>query len=349
MLGRIALTTACLLAAMADAGAMTFTLRDQQTVLASGPIEKGDAAKFAALPKFSTLELDSPGGLVGEALDMAANIDARGDIQTAVRAGAVCASACGMALFVSGKTRIVDMGGRLGIHSCSDRDGAQSAECNDAMAANANRHGVPWAVIAGFGKYTKPAKMLWVDAEDAECWGFMKWSAGDPSSMGRDCFAHAMNERTPDVTAKNAKRADYIACRAHAGTSRTHISSGRKGQGFSEAYRTACKRIAADPNTPKYAAIDIILWLTLTDPKIMELKPGTLMVTILARQDVQVVNCWKCLTIGAMSALMSGHSAQAVEFLDKAKGVVKRDTGSVPPWLESRAEIAAAEAAKEKR
>ena len=60
------------------ANAMNFTLaRDQLTVHASGPIERGDAAKFAALPKFDTLELDSPGGLVGEALAMAANMDAR--------------------------------------------------------------------------------------------------------------------------------------------------------------------------------------------------------------------------------------------------------------------------------
>jgi hypothetical protein len=62
-----------LLAAAAEAGAMNFTLGVEinLTVHASGPIEEGDAANFAALPKFDTLELDSPGGLVGEALAMA--------------------------------------------------------------------------------------------------------------------------------------------------------------------------------------------------------------------------------------------------------------------------------------
>jgi hypothetical protein len=44
--------------------------RDRLTVFASGPIEEGDAVKFAALPKFETLELDSPGGLVIEALQL---------------------------------------------------------------------------------------------------------------------------------------------------------------------------------------------------------------------------------------------------------------------------------------
>lgn len=114
----IAITLGFLLAAMAEAGAMNFTWRDRVTVHASGPIEKGDAAKFAALPRFDTLELDSPGGLVNEALAMASDMDARRSIRTVVSPGASCASACAMALFVSGERRIVHMGGRLGIHSC---------------------------------------------------------------------------------------------------------------------------------------------------------------------------------------------------------------------------------------
>src|ERR1700722_13078854 len=96
MLRRIAIATGFLFAAVAVANAMDFTLRDNLTVRASGPIEGGDAAKFAALPKFDALELDSPGGLVGESLRMAANMDARGGIRTVVKPGASCASACAM-------------------------------------------------------------------------------------------------------------------------------------------------------------------------------------------------------------------------------------------------------------
>ena len=59
-----------------------------------------------------------------------------------------------MALFVSGATRVVYMGGRIGIHSCAKPDGTQAPECNEAMARNATAHGVPWGVIEGFGKYT---------------------------------------------------------------------------------------------------------------------------------------------------------------------------------------------------
>jgi hypothetical protein len=139
-----AMVAGLLFAVIGGADAMNFTWRDRLTVFASGPIEEGDAVKFAALPKFETLELDSPGGLVIEALAIAANMDLRSGIRTVVRPGASCASACAMALFVSGETRVVNMGGRVGIHSCAMADSTQAPECNKAMAANATAHGVPW-------------------------------------------------------------------------------------------------------------------------------------------------------------------------------------------------------------
>lgn len=345
MLRRTAIAAGFLLAAMAAADAMSFSWHDQLTVHASGPIEEGDAAKFAALPKFDTLELDSPGGLVGEALAMAANMDARGSVRTVVRAGASCASACAMALFVSGETRIVYMGGRIGIHSCAMPGGTQAIECNQSMAANATAHGVPWGVIEGFGNYTKPSSMLWLGAEDAECWGLMRWNSGDTSNEGIACYRWATDKRRPDeVTAENA---DAVLCRMNAGTSRTYVSTGLKGQGFSDAYRRACERVAVDPKTPKYAAIDIIMWLTLTDPDILALKPGTLMVNIVGRDNSQISNCWKCLVIAAMTELMHRYPKEALEDFQKATNVVKRDSGSVPAWLTSRLDFAAAEASKQ--
>ena len=345
MFRRIAIVAGFLLAAVAGADAMNFSWRDQLTVHASGPIEEGDAAKLAALPKFDTLELDSPGGLVSEALAMAANMDARGHIRTVVKPDASCASACAMALFVSGETRVVYIGGRIGIHSCATLDGTPVPECNKAMAANATEHGVPWGVIEGFGNYTKPSSMMWLGAEDAECWGLMRWKSGDTSNSDLACYRWATDKRRPaEVTAESA---DDVLCRMNAGSSRTYVSTGRDGQGFSDAYRRACERVAADPKTPKYAAIDIIMWLTLTDPNISALKPGTLMVHILDGDNSQVSNCWKCLTIAAMTELMHGYPNEALEDFQKAANVVKRDTGSVPPWLTSRLDVAAAEAAKQ--
>lgn len=348
MLRQIAISAAFLLAAVAGADAMNFTWRDHSTVQASGPIEEGDAAKFAALPKFNTLELDSPGGLVGEALAIVANMDARSGIRTAVKLGASCASACAMAIFVSGETRVVYMGGRLGIHSCAMPDGSPSPDCNTAMARNAFGHGVPWGVIEGFGNYTKPSDMLWLGAEDAECWGLIRWNISDASHEGIACFLASLrttNKSKPaEVTDQNA---DDVLCRENAGTSRTYISTGNQEQGFSDAYRRACERIAADPKTPKYAAIDIIMWLTLTDPNISTLRPGTLMVHILDGDDNQISICWKCLTIAAMTALKHGYPKDALEDFQKAVNIVKRDTGSVPAWLTSRLDYAKAEAAKQ--
>jgi hypothetical protein len=323
---------------------MNFSWPDHLTVYASGPIEKGDAAKFAALPKFDTLELDSPGGLVGEALAMAANIDARDDIRTVVKPGASCASACAMALFVSGKTRIVYMGGRVGIHSCANPDGTQAPECNQAMAANATAHGVPWGVIESFGKHTKPTNMLWLGAEDAECWGLMRWNSSDTSNSGIACYKSTMKLMPAEITAANA---DDVLCGMNAPTSRAYVSTGRDQQGFSDAYRRACERIAADPKTPKYAAIDIIMWLTLSDPNILALKPGSLVMRILDDDESQTSNCWKCFTINAMSKLMHGYPREALEDFQRAVSVVRRDTGSVPEWLTSRLDIAAAQAAKQ--
>jgi hypothetical protein len=191
--------------------------------------------------------------------------------------------------------------------------------------------------------------MLWLGAEDAECWGLMKWTAEDTSANGIACFLWALpnNKRKPaDVTSKNA---DDVLCRLNAFNSRIYVSTGRVGQGFSHAYRRACERIAADPKTPKYAAIDIIMWLTLTDPDVLALKPGTLMAHILDGDDNQIGNCWKCLTIIGMTEVMHGYPRKALEDFQKAVNVAKRDTGSVPAWLTSRVDFAAAEAAKANR
>jgi hypothetical protein len=341
MLKRIAILAGILLATMAEAGAMDFTWRDQFTVQASGPIGMGDAAKFAALQRFEILELDSPGGIVDEALRMAANMDARGGIRTVVKSGSSCASACAMVLFVSGKTRVVHMGGRVGIHSCA-KDRTPAPECNKEMAANATAHGVPWGVIETFANATKPSDMMWLGAEDAECWGLMKWSAED--TFNEECYIQFMFEmekkKPAEVTAINA---NDVLCRMNAGTSRIYVSGGGEGQGFSDAYRTACERIAADPRTPKYAAIDIIMWLTLTDPDVLRLKPATLALHILG-DDVE--NCWKCLTILGMSELMRGYTKEGLEALKHAVELVRRDTGMVPTWLTSRVDLASAELAK---
>jgi hypothetical protein len=176
----------------------------------------------------------------------------------------------------------------------------------------------------------------------------MKWSAEDTSNNGLACWQWSMltkNKGKPaDVTAKTA---DDVLCRMNAGTSRIYVPTGRGGQGFSDEYRRACERIAADPKTPKYAAIDIIMWLTLTDPNVLALKPGTLVLRILD-DEKNIFNCWKCFTTIGMSKAMHGYPREALEDLQKAENVVKQDIGSVPEWLRSNIDLVAAEAAKDR-
>jgi len=92
--------------------------------------------------------------------------------------------------------------------------------------------------------------------------------------------------------------------------------------------------------TPKYSAIDILLWLVLTDPDVLRLKPATLVLRILDNDKTHFYNCWKCLTIFGMSALMRGSLKGGVKVLQAAVNVAIRDTGSAPEWLKSRIEIA---------
>lgn len=340
--GRVVFAAELLISGVTASDAMSFTWTSHLTVFASGPIEAGDAAKFAALANFDTLQLDSPGGLVEEALAIAANMDARGGIRTEVRPGSTCASACAMALFVSGATRVVYMGGRLGIHSCATPDGTPVVECNEAMAANATAHGVPWGVIEGLGNYTDPSNMAWIDAEEAESMGLMKWSPQDTSNDGIPWFKYSLltteKGKPADVTVQNA---DDVLCRMNASTSSLYITTGAEGQGFSDAYREGCERVAADPGTPKYGAIDIILWLTLTDPNVLAMKPGTLMAHIFNDDDALTDDCWKCLTIIGMTELMHGYPREALEDLQKAVSVSETENGAVPRWLTSRVDIAA--------
>jgi hypothetical protein len=91
------------------------------------------------------------------------------------------------------------------------------------------------------------------------------------------------------------------------------------------------------------------MWLTLSDPNIWALRPPALVFHILDLDGSQIDNCWKCITIFGMFNLTHERPKQAIGNFQRAANVVERDTGSVPAWLTSRLDIAAAEAAKQNR
>jgi hypothetical protein len=150
-------------------------------------------------------------------------------------------------LFCVGRDTRRVLGGRLGIHYCyKGNEGGHvvipDPECNAKMAANAIAHGVPWGVVKGFSNEVRPSSIMWLSGEDAESWGFMKWSDAD-NSHGIACLIEVskVTRRPPlDVTAKNA---NDVTCRLNAGFSRIYEPNGNKQQGFSDAYRKACERV----------------------------------------------------------------------------------------------------------
>ncbi len=182
-----ALSAGILLAwAIAPAAAMTFstsTLADgTRFVLAKGQIGEGDAGRLrialqsAGRDAFGhkIVALDSSGGSVGEAFAMVEVMDREG-VSTIVMPGAACASACAQVLFLSGIHRIVAEGGRLGLHSCYDaRERSRSMACNELIAQNARARGTPYESIMAFMLLGTPTQMRWLDAPDADCWGFTR-------------------------------------------------------------------------------------------------------------------------------------------------------------------------------
>ena len=172
--------------AVAPASAMNFKMLKSSTgqlvVLATGLIDKGDARRLGTSLERATrdgngtkvLLLDSPGGLVGEALNMAQLIESVG-VTTVVRKGGVCASACASVLFISGKYRTVETGGALMIHSCYDsRNGRAVSSCNAAISAHAETQGVPGDGLMALQEAAGSNSVVLLDKDDAACFGLTR-------------------------------------------------------------------------------------------------------------------------------------------------------------------------------
>ena len=194
MLATGMLATGMLATGLAGDGAraMTFALEQgeqgRKVVVARGAIEAGDAQRLRQALQGAErddrghriLVLDSPGGNVGEAFAMVEVMEAE-RVTTRVRAGTSCASSCAMIVFAAGLFRIVDPGGRLGIHTCYDKAaGARSTNCNEIIAQAAQKHGVPFIATFTLMQLTAPGSVRWLDAEAAACWQFSRDPAPPP-------------------------------------------------------------------------------------------------------------------------------------------------------------------------
>ena len=129
-------------------GAMTIELAQGGELRLAGTITPGSGARFAEEVARSgeyvkLVVLDSPGGSVGDALEMSRLIREKG-YATRVRSGSLCASSCPI-VFSGGKERIAEKGAVIGVHQVSpvQTDPARpinGASQSQSVTAEISRH-----------------------------------------------------------------------------------------------------------------------------------------------------------------------------------------------------------------
>jgi hypothetical protein len=190
---------------VAPASAMTFkkgeTRSGVHVVVASGEIKRGDATRLARALEDATRDrygtkqvyLNSPGGLVVEALKMAEMME-KEEVTVIVRKGDVCASACASILFVSGKYRTLESGGMLAIHSCyNTTTGRPETECNMMISAYAEHLGLDGTAMMALHE-AAGSDLIVFDRDDAACFGLTRKPGTKQSRKTPPCVADMMRE-----------------------------------------------------------------------------------------------------------------------------------------------------------
>lgn len=145
---------------------------DQQTTITlAGDIVKGDGLKFSRLLKderkrhpVALLKLNSRGGLIGEAVEIAKLVRAA-NITTRVASGARCSSACSL-VFVAGKQKIAEPTGNIGVHRGRDlKTGKDSKTATETMARVLRSYGVPEQIIRKL-ESTNTEAMSWLSPHE---------------------------------------------------------------------------------------------------------------------------------------------------------------------------------------
>jgi hypothetical protein len=157
-----------------------------------GEIVEGDAAKIGNLaPQLTTARtitviLNSPGGQVAAAIDIAAMIEGwwwthrETVVNVFVGGNDQCVSAC-VFVFSAGTHRIVEYGGSIGVHSFVDIGKGGETDASQKLTLEISRvlqkAGAPASVI---GKLvaTPPDQVAWLDRNDAAAWNIIMLPAG---------------------------------------------------------------------------------------------------------------------------------------------------------------------------
>lgn len=188
------------------ASAMEFAIvksGGQTAVLAQGVVKDGDARRLtralARVPRdrngTKQLLLNSPGGTVADAWDMA-EIIGRTGVTTIIPARAVCASACASLMFVAGKYRTIQPGGQLAIHSCYDaRNGAKIDYCDAIISARAQQQGLSGIALMALQEIAPgPNAIVVLDGKNAACYGLTRQPGHAELGDRAPCVAAALKK-----------------------------------------------------------------------------------------------------------------------------------------------------------
>jgi hypothetical protein len=155
-------------------------LQDDTTIVAlNGDIANGNAGAVEALIKaandggrlISAIRLDSPGGSLTEAIQLA-DLIRRAKLPTIVAAGSHCASAC-FIVFAAGIEKFASYDAAIGVHGASDRFGHETARTEAAtlaMARIAGAYGVP-PRVTGQMIATSAQSISWLTPADLRAMG----------------------------------------------------------------------------------------------------------------------------------------------------------------------------------
>lgn len=140
----------------------------RKILVLSGEIDWQDVQALKADLAEETPELvvlDSPGGLIEAAMEIGNEIRAY-KLDTMVRSGQMCASACGL-IFFSGHQKFLSRNGLVGLHQAHDGKG-NTVELGTARVDGYLRAmGVPRSVLDRMYRFG-PDDMMWLNAEDSE-------------------------------------------------------------------------------------------------------------------------------------------------------------------------------------
>lgn len=211
-------------------------------VHADGPIARGDERRFrealaGAGNRTPRLAINSPGGLVGEAIGIATIVN---QARIPVTAGDLCASAC-FFVFAASPYPMVESSTRLGVHRAYQKDVGETTRSMDAtmeLARIAQRLSVPSAVVGRvMSTPGDPRSMYWLTEEDLRAMRVrfaLPAAASRPATLAAappvDAAAAAMAETGREDRVAYRRWIAGLAARAREGAA--HASGPRRPTGF---------------------------------------------------------------------------------------------------------------------